>query len=136
MTATGVRNWASAQTVSGAAGGLLLLHALFAISTFERTGPPCHFCAIEPGLGLSLLEIGFGVPLAVISVAVFSTERYDPTFELTRSARYTLLAGSILALGGMLFVAATMGYGIMLGGPVMLIGYLLITLGFGLALFE
>lgn len=123
------RRWASAQTLSGVIGTSLLIHGLYAILTFERSGPPCHFCAIEPGLAGPFLEIGLGVPLAVLGTAVFSTDRFNPTVGLPRTVYGTLLVGSVLTLGATVYVMFTHGYGIIVAGPVMLLGFVVIFIG-------
>lgn len=114
---------------AAAAGAALLAHATYGYLTFEPTGPPCHFCAVDPGLALPLLELGVGVPVAALAVALASGPRFDPAVEVSPLPRALLGVGGGLALVGGGFTAITGGYGIVYGGPLALLGLLLLACG-------
>lgn len=76
-----------------------------------------------------LVEFGAVVPVAVAAAAVLSAPRYSPTARLTRPVRLTLATGSTLALGGLLLLLVTMGYGILLAVPIIVAGYAVMFAG-------
>lgn len=116
---------ALAQFACAALAVVLFCHALVALVTFTpEPGPGCHFCAIQPGLGGVVLELGLGVPAFVVVAAGLGAERFDPWVPLSPTVRRSLLGGAALVLLGTTFTVATMGYGILYGGPVAIVGYL------------
>lgn len=121
------RSWTGLALV--AVGVAALAHGAYGFATFEPSGPPCHFCAVEPGLAGPLLEV-----MVAPSVAAFGATVDGPSLArslpgLSGRQQWLLRAGAALPVAGgaLLFLAGP--YGIVFAAPVVLVGWLLVAVG-------